>query len=546
MANVTQTNSPGWIKKKFHDFGMGEMFAPLAVDRLEEDDALLSKALIDLHVLHHYPVINTARHVMDVVAAADQITLGDNIVFAVGGVVFSTHDQERIFTIPDNTTKFLRAEVAPTCGDLAACASTQDGACLSPLARKLVCSFTLTEGAETDAEGTGGGASSPTSMRILKAVKGAAGTVPTVTLYTNDGRGVGESGQTPSTPITSTYVVAPAQYDRDVVFAAKSVSVATDRYTLLSPKKMLVNIDEAGFYLSAQVSLDLSLAATWDSTSTDYTVAVNRAGKDFYVYACNNGGALKLVVSANSTYPEGYTAANSRKIAGFHCLCASVGEIAGHPASGYLAGDIIPTSVWDLKFRPACAPEGMRYVAGMNMWQDIYLASVSGGKLVSAYGGITADGTSSPIFDWYDFTEWFGRIGKRLPTQAEFMAGANGSNEGTNLAGSADPVTTGGHSDTAGRRMISDTFGEDYCGVLWQMFNENGGAYGAATYTEQYTIRTAQRGKSYCTPGHGVGGGSWGYNTTCGSRASSWSLVPLTPYTYIGARGVAPSLAVSI
>ncbi|MHC1713138.1 MAG: hypothetical protein AB9872_13405 [Solidesulfovibrio sp.] len=546
MANVTQTNSPGWIKKKFHDFGMGEMFAPLAVDRLEEDDALLSKALIDLHVLHHYPVINTSRHVMDVVAAADQFTLGDNIVFAVGGVVFTTHDQQRIFTIPDNTTKFLRAEVAPTCGDLAACASTQDGACLTPLARKLVCSFTLTEGAETDLEGTGGGASSPTSMRILKAVKGAAGSVPTITLYANDGHCVSGSSSQPTTPSTPTYVVTPAQYDRDVAFAAKPVSVAADRYTLLSPSEMLVNVGRVGLYLDAQQALDLSLAATWDSTATDYTVAANRAGKDFYVYACNIAGALKLLVSANSTYPEGYTTVTSRKIGGFHCLCMAVGTIADHVASDYLAGDIIPTSVWDLKFRPSCAPEGMRYVAGVGMWQDIYLASVSGGKLVSAYGGVTADGTSSPIFDWYDFTEWFGRIGKRLPTQAEFMAGANSSNEGTNVAGSADPVTTGGHSDTAGRRMISDTFGEDYCGALWQMFNESGGAYAATTYTEQYTIRTAQRGKSYCTPGRGVGGGSWGYNTTCGSRASSWSLVPLTPYTYIGARGVAPALAVSI
>jgi hypothetical protein len=546
MANVTQTNSPGWIKKKFHDFGMGEMFAPLAVDRLEEDDALLSKALIDLHVLHHYPIINTARHVMDVVAAADQITLGDNIVFAVGGVVFTTHDQQRIFTIPDNTTKFLRAEVAPTCGDLAACASTQDGACLTPLARKLVCSFTLTEGAETDLEGTGGGASSPTSMRILKAVKGAAGSVPTITLYANDGHCVSGSSSQPVTPTTPTYVVTPAQYNRDIAWSAKPVSVAADRYTLLSPSEMLVNVGRVGLYLDAQQALDLSLAATWDSTATDYTVAANRAGKDFYVYACNNAGALKLLVSANSTYPEGYTAANSRKVAGFHGLCASVGEIAGHVASGYLAGDIIPTSVWDLKFRPACAPEGMRYVAGMNVWQDIYLASVSGGNLASAYGGVTADGASNPIFDWYDFTEWFGRIGKRLPSQGEFMAGANGSNEGTNVTGSADPVATGGHSDTAGRRMISDTFGEDYCGALWQWSSDAGGTCGTSAYKNQYTTRTAQRGQGYMEPAYAAEGGCWYNAAAAGSRAVAANNLALALGANMGARGVAPALAVSI
>jgi len=187
MKTVTQTNTPGWIKKKFHDFGMGEMFAPLAVDRLEEDDALLSKAVIDLHVLYHYPIISTPDHRMLVVAAADQVTLCDNINFAVGGVVFNTHDQDRTFIIPDNSTIFLRASVDPTCGDLVPCASTQDGTGLTPLARQQVCAFTLALGAETDPEGTGGGPSSPTSMRILKAVKGAAGSMPVITLYANDG-----------------------------------------------------------------------------------------------------------------------------------------------------------------------------------------------------------------------------------------------------------------------------------------------------------------------------------------------------------------------
>jgi hypothetical protein len=545
MKTVTQTNSPGWIKKKFHDFGMGEMFAPLAVDRLEEDDALLSKALIDLHVLHHYPLIRTAKNVMSVVAAANQVTLGDNIVFAVGGVVFSTHDQDRTFVIPDNMTVFLRAEVDSTCGDLVASASTQDGT-LTPLARKQVCAFTLAEGAETDSEGVGGGASSPTSMRILKAVKGAAGSVPTITLYANNGHAIGETSQNPSTPIATTYVVAPAQYNRDIAWSAKPVSVAADRYTLLSPNKMLVNVDEVGLYLSAQVPFDLSLAATWDSTATDYTVAANRAGKDFYVYACSNAGALKLLVSANTTYPVGYTATTSRKLGGFHCLCMAVGTIVDHAASDYLAGDIIPTSVWDLKFRPSCAPEGMRYVAGMNVWQDIYLASVSGGQLVSTYGGITADGASNPLFDWYDFTEWFGRIGKRLPFQGEFMAGANGANEGTNISGSADPATTGGHNDTAGRRMISNTFGEDYCGALCQWLIEAGGGAGTAAFKNQYSARTAQRGQGYQEPNHGLVGGHWSNGAASGSRLSAWNNGPLILYANFGARGVAEPLAVSL
>lgn len=158
------------------------------------------------------------------------------------------------------------------------------------------------------------------------------------------------------------FAAAPGHYSRDVAWAAKTVVVAADRYVLLTPNQMGVNVDGVGLYLAAQQALDLSLAATWDTTTgTDYTIAINRAGRDFYVYCCLVGGILlKLVVSANSTYPSGFSASTSRKTAGFHCLCASVGEIAGHPASGYVVGDIIPVSVWDLKHRPACAPEGTR------------------------------------------------------------------------------------------------------------------------------------------------------------------------------------------
>jgi hypothetical protein len=547
MTNVTQTNSPGWIKKKFHDFGMGEMFAPLAVDRLEEDDALLSKAVIDLHVLHHYPIINTARHLMDVVAAADQLTLGDNIVFAVGGVVFNTHDQERIFTIPDNTTKFLRVSVDPTCGDLVACTSTTDGTGLTPLARKQVCAFTLTEGAETDPEGTGGGASSPTSMRILKAVKGAAGTVPTITLYANDGHCVSGSSQ-PVTPPTPTYVVTPAQYERDVPWAAKSVSVAADRYTLLSPSQLLVNVGGFGLYIETQQALDLSQAATWDTTAaTDYTVADNRAGKDFYVYACYNSDTLKLIVSANSTYPDGYTPTSSRKIGGFHCLCKSVGTITGHGLSDYLTGDILPASVWDLKHRPASAPEGMLYVEGIGKWVDIYLASVSSSKLVSIYNTTCADGASSPAFHWYKFSQWFGAIKKRMLTQTEFVAASLGSNQGTNVAGSADPVTTGGKSDTAGRRMISNVGCEDCCGNLWQWGEEPGGGALTAAWVNAYDGNdSGVAGQGYQVPNRAVAGGSWNAGALCGSRGSAWAYGPLLLSAGLGARGVSAPQAVSI
>jgi len=546
MQTVTHTTTPGWIKKNLPAFGVGNLSNPLTLDRLEEDDALLSQAIIDLHVLHHYPLIHTTGYTMPVVAAADQVTLCDNIVFAVGGVVFNTHDQQRTFVIPDNSTVFLRVGVDPGCGDLVPATCSADGN-ITPLGRTMACAFTLVTGAETDAEGQGGGASSPTSMRIFKAAKGAAGSVPTVTCYANDGHCVsGTSGQ-PVTPPTPTYVVTPGQYDRDSVWAAKPMGVAADRYTLLSPSQLLVNVGGFGLYSGTQQALDLSLAATWDTTSdTDYTVAANRAGKDFYVYACYNSGNLKLLVSANATYPTGYTPTTSRKIAGFHCLCLSVGTITGHALSDYLTGDILPASVWDLKHRPASAPEGMVYVDGVDKWVDIYLTSVAGGALVSAYNATCADGASSPAFHWYKFSQWFGAVKKRMLTQTEFVAASLGSNQGTNIAGSADPGTTGGKSDTAGRRMISNVGCEDCCGNLWQWGEETGGVASTSTVKAYDANDSSVAGYHWYNPNRMILGGPWNNGVLCGSRNLSGSNGPLSLASNCGTRGVSGMIGTSI
>lgn len=344
------------------------------------------------------------------------------------------------------------------------------------------------------------------------------------------------------------YAAMPGHYARDIAWAAKGSGAVADRYTLLSPNRMTVNVGDRGFYLPAQITLDLSLAASWDTTvGTDYRTAANRAGKDFYVYACNNAPALKLVASANATYPSGYTADNSRKLGGFHCLCTAVGTISGHTLSSYVAGDILPASVWDLIHRPVSSPEGMVYVSGLGKWVDIYLASVSNGALVSVKGGTIADGGSSPVFHYYKISQWLGQIGKRLPTQHEFVALSLGSNQGTNISGSADPGTTGGHSDTGGRRMVSFAGCEDCCGALYQWCGEAGGPYAAAVWVPAYDANdSGVAGNSYDVPNRGVVGGYWSAGDNCGSRCSLWTNGPLTPNTGYGARGVAEPLAVGL
>ena len=134
-------------------------------------------------------------------------------------------------------------------------------------------------------------------------------------------------------------------YWADQSFVAKTVSVAADRYILLSPNAMQIDIGGTSYTLITQASIDLSLEATWDTVSgTDYRTAANRAGKDFYVYAVQpgSGSVPGFKVSYNSTTPTGYSASTSRKVGGFHCLSVAVGTISGHALTGYLAGNTSP------------------------------------------------------------------------------------------------------------------------------------------------------------------------------------------------------------
>ncbi|MFA7709467.1 MAG: hypothetical protein WCY30_00005, partial [Candidatus Neomarinimicrobiota bacterium] len=171
----------------------------------------------------------------------------------------------------------------------------------------------------------------------------------------------------------------------------------------------------------------------WDlENDTDYAIAdildtgSISNGKDYYVYACNNAGVLTFKVSLASTFPAGYDADTSRKIGGFHTICANYGTISGHPLSGYSANDILPASVWDLKHRPVSEPAGMVYVDAIDKWVDIYLPSGTGASTLSVYGG-----TISDIRNWMNFVDDGAAVKKRLMRDAEFQIAAGGSNEGT-------------------------------------------------------------------------------------------------------------------
>ena len=287
----------------------------------------------------------------------------------------------------------------------------------------------------------------------------------------------------------------------------------------------------------AETTKALNTAGNWDDSS--YATASNRAGKDFYVYLLSAGG---VILSNNSSVPTGYTSSNSRKIAGFHCLCVAVGTISGHSLSGYAQGDILPRSVWDRFNRPMSAPEGM-VLSNDGMWVDIYLPSYSGTLLKSVNGGTIADGSNG--WHGYKFEQWFGNIGKKLIRQTEFVTASIGANQGTNISGSSDPGTTTGHTDTAGRRMISNIGCEDMAGVMWQWSRDPGGVYSTgASWVNAYDGNDSDvAGQHYNAPYRALLGGPWSAGSYCGSRGSQWDDSPLLLSSFKAGRGVAEPAA---
>jgi hypothetical protein len=317
---------------------------------------------------------------------------------------------------------------------------------------------------------------------------------------------------------------------------------------------MRLSIDGLGYYNSAEVEMDLSDESAWDSVATDYRIAANRAGQNFRLYACKpaSGRVPDFVVSANATAPTGYTTSTSRKIGMFHCECADVGTISGHALTGYLAGDILPRSIQDLlhrpygRFLPGFAWGGPTDFDSLNyapLWASIYPLSGTGASIASVFGA-----AASVSRNFYDFADDLKNIGARMMNDWEFAQLHSGSPGETNILGSANPTTVGGHVDTASRRIISNIGLEDMSGVWWTWLQNQrsyiAGADYAAAIAFGYENISGTRGSHY---GQGtyqaqaavVAGGKWYDAASCGSRARSAYYRRSEAISYIGCRAVA-------
>lgn len=259
-------------------------------------------------------------------------------------------------------------------------------------------------------------------------------------------------------------------------------------------------------------------------------------GKDYSVYIVLNSDqeSADLVVSLNATWPYGATAQNSRRIGGFHTLCAAAGIISGHPLSGFPAGAILPQSVWDLKHRPAtCSPAGMVFHPELKFWVDIYMQSGTGTGTVSVFGGTV---TKNRSYDSH--SEDLAAVGKRMLWDNEFTMAAWGTQPYQAVQGAADPITTGGKVNGAGRRILSHIGCEDMCGCYWQWVYSSTAGSGSAWAD----ANPNDQGKQYGPPLAMLAGASWAEASYAGPRARHGNDSRSAVYVNHSSRGSARAL----
>lgn len=286
-------------------------------------------------------------------------------------------------------------------------------------------------------------------------------------------------------------------------------------------------------------------------------------GADYYIYICDKGQDdidEIYLISKNSTFPDGdeWDDQNTRKIGGFHYgRVRNVNENGQEiNASGSVRGsgwesntrvDILPNSVWTTKHRPKCDPSGMVYL-GNGLWGDIYIASDDGASgLQSVYGGTPITGTEG--LNWYIANERAARVGKRLPSYAEWLLGAEGSPQGLDGSNANGHTATTNTARTVVGKIANAVSVRNICdmvGNVWKWLNEFIHDPTATTGAWQDPMSGQGYGKLWMYSATGlhalVGGGYWGGGVSCGSRCVNCNGYPWNVSTGVGVWCVCDSL----
>jgi hypothetical protein len=201
-------------------------------------------------------------------------------------------------------------------------------------------------------------------------------------------------------------------------------------------------------YLRAGVEIEYQgqlFAPTGDQAVTLPTLV---AGTDYRI-ALKTDGSLQAYTYSD-TLPSG-----AQVVGGFHYLPG------GYPTTFDQGGTGTPTilewSLWDINFRPKCDPRGMTRIGNSGVWIDIYFQGTSSNADgVSRNNDPILTGNNPPLrpidyggngvaqlstLNWWDANEHLRQWGKRLPSYAEMVLAAYGTNEQAGRG--AHPVKTG-------------------------------------------------------------------------------------------------------
>lgn len=333
----------------------------------------------------------------------------------------------------------------------------------------------------------------------------------------------------------------------------------------LGSRYLVVNSTGTGVILKANTILTLKSGTIWKSYIYEQDVEITtldagsfQLGKDYYVYLCDDGSDNGLLlISANSTAPQGYTATNSRKIGGFH-----FGRCRNSITPDDVTSNVVvPNSVWDLCHRPRCSPEGMAYI-GNGVWVDIYLASVDEPITFSAGNGSpTLTGSCKSAFNalpltgadglnGYNFQELARRSGKRLLSLGEWLQAAHGSPQGnSNNNDNAWTATSNTARQFVGfvPRAISLLNIVDCVGNVWEWLDEYIIRPDSGSTWQWYNVMPNQNvGQLYMYGSVSlvqiIAGGDWRHGAYAGSRAVDLHNYPWYVHVHIGSRFACDSL----
>jgi hypothetical protein len=293
----------------------------------------------------------------------------------------------------------------------------------------------------------------------------------------------------------------------------------------------------AGFYCLVDTVMVNTTSIVTLSLNSNLDTGTKTAGTDYYVYALTNGN---FIISANNSYPSGYSASTSRKIGGFHYGVipegfTAINNITSSDATA-IAG-INTYSFWDLKYRPVANPEGMVKIGGS--WYDIYLlnsehiingtskagATIAAGgtdygraipKIPLAFGG---NGTTTyGSFTWFEAGEIANAYGKDLISYKEFAGLAYGVLEEASWGNSSATIQhVANHTSKWGTCQAT--------GVEWIWGADINNGRGSTDFAWRSGL-TETRGQIYATsnaPTAALLGGHWSVGSNSGSRCSYWT-----------------------